>query len=527
MSSPAALVPVTVVVPVYDAAEDLRRCVDSLLACTQSDHRLLLIDDASPDAAVRAYFEELAARALPHVTLLANERNLGFTGTANRGFSQAAGDVVLLNSDTIVTSGWLDALLRCAATDPCIGTATPFSNNAEILSFPRFCENNVWPQGADPEPVRAALAESAVPTYPELPTGVGFCLFVRRALLDAIGGFDPAFGAGYGEENDLCMRAANAGWRNVLCDDAFVLHTGERSFKGRREALVARHMQLLLDRHPDYMDLVRSFIAADPLAALREAALARLSIARGPARAVLHVVSRDADASRVALQARIDASRERGRHCVAVMDGDLWRIDDRREPGRGSTATFEPLPGESLSQFLRGLCATYRIGRVEVEADAARADDVAAACADAGIACCVVDRQSAEVSLGAGSETSAMGADAFDDAPVSAFDDAAAFPRARVRDAFGYRPWTVRQARRDAAARAVAAPVAAAQARAGLADHGSIPGAAVADPALAVAPAPLGAFARAALRARRTVVGRLAVRLVPGRMRAALRNRLR
>ena len=85
--------------------------------------------------------------------LLRNERNLGFTGTANRGMQLSRADVVLLNSDTIVTAGWLDALCRCAATDPRIGTITPFSNNAEICSFPRFCENNPWPPGADPEPV--------------------------------------------------------------------------------------------------------------------------------------------------------------------------------------------------------------------------------------------------------------------------------------------------------------------------------------------------------------------------------------
>ena len=151
------------------------------------------------------------------------------------GCSCRARTSILLNSDTIVTAGWLDAIMHCAATDPRIGTITPFSNNAEICSFPRFCEDNPWPEGADPEPMRAALAAVAVPTYPDLPTGVGFCMYIRRALLDDVGVFDLAFGAGYGEENDLCVRAARAGWRNVLADNAFVVHTGGRSFAGQKE----------------------------------------------------------------------------------------------------------------------------------------------------------------------------------------------------------------------------------------------------------------------------------------------------
>jgi len=149
---------VDVVIPVYNAPGDVRRCVASVLAHTPPGYRLVLIDDASPDPGVRVVFEEIAAARHPHVTLLANERNLGFTGTANRGMAMSRRDVVLLNSDTVVTDGWLRALVRCAASDSSIGTITPFSNNAEICSFPRFCENNRWPEGADPGPTNASIA---------------------------------------------------------------------------------------------------------------------------------------------------------------------------------------------------------------------------------------------------------------------------------------------------------------------------------------------------------------------------------
>ncbi|HEX7272826.1 MAG TPA: glycosyltransferase family 2 protein, partial [Casimicrobiaceae bacterium] len=284
--------PIDVVVPVHNAPAELARCVDSVLEHASGDWRLVLIDDASSDPAVRACFAALEARRLPRVALLANERNRGFTHTANRGIreSRPASDVVLLNSDTVVTGGWLSALARCAASDPRIGTITPFSNNAEICSLPRFCADNPWPVGQNPQPLADALARAAAPSYPDLPTGVGFCLYLRRALIDAIGLLDPAFGLGYGEENDYCMRAAAAGFRNVLCEDAFVLHLGGSSFGEMRADLSARNTALLHAKHPEYEDLVRSYIAADPLRPLRELALVEHRRATGPRHGVLHVV---------------------------------------------------------------------------------------------------------------------------------------------------------------------------------------------------------------------------------------------
>jgi GT2 family glycosyltransferase/glycosyltransferase involved in cell wall biosynthesis len=360
-ASPSA--PIDVVVPVYNAPQDVARCVDSVLAHT-SNYRLVLIDDASPDTAITAYFADLARRSLPQVTLLRNAVNLGFTGSANRGFAFSRADVVLLNSDTVVTEGWLEAIARCAQSDPSIGTITPFSNNAEICSYPRFCADNRWPEGLDPEPTRAAIARAAVPTYPDLPTGVGFCMFVRRALIDAIGAFDPAFGRGYGEENDFCLRAARAGWRNVLCDDAFVLHLGGRSFAGEKARLGARNMPLVLERHPQYLDLVRSYIAADPLRPIREAALtsARAHDAARPG--VLHLLHGGGGTERHA-RSLIASLTDECRHYVAIATGDRWRIEDH-DAGEARVFDLAREPGESWAAFVGAIAATFRIDLVHV-----------------------------------------------------------------------------------------------------------------------------------------------------------------
>ncbi len=372
----AAPASIDVVIPVYNAAADLARCVDSVLAHTGGAYRLVLIDDASPDPAIRAYFDELRARALtprlprfPSLLLLANETNLGFTGTANRGMLLARDrgvDVVLLNSDTAVTAGWLDAMVRCAASDPRIGTVTPFSNNAELCSFPRFCEDNPWPDGADAEPVRAALACAAVPSYPDLPTGVGFCFLIRRALIEEIGTFDPAFGLGYGEENEFCMRAIAAGWRNALADDAFVLHFGGRSFAGRKADLGVRNMALLLARHPQYLDWVRAYIGADPLKPVREAAATQLRVLTGPARGVLHLIHGHGGGTEHHVRALIDASRSHYRHYLAIAVGDRWQVEEHLDDGGVKSFDLVRLPGEPWTRFLAGLAGTFGIDLIHL-----------------------------------------------------------------------------------------------------------------------------------------------------------------
>jgi len=272
---------IDIVIPVFNAVDDLRRCVDSVLAHTgKKKYRLVLIDDASTAPGIAVYFGELARRDDAPLTLLRNAQNLGFVATANRGMTLSPErDVLLLNSDTIVTAGWLEKMRRCAESDARIGTVTPFSNNAEICSFPLFCRNNVLSELPPIDEIAAALAAHS-PSYPDIPTAVGFCMYIRRCLIDRIGTFDAeTFGKGYGEENDFCMRAAAAGFRNVLCDDAFVAHVGGRSFDEKKFALMAENTERLLARYPEYSRLVQDFIAADPVRDIRQAALARLTSA--------------------------------------------------------------------------------------------------------------------------------------------------------------------------------------------------------------------------------------------------------
>ncbi len=255
-----------VVVPVHNAPEATRRCLAALASLAPSQP-VIVIDDASTSPDIQVLMSELPADWIR----IGNDTNLGFTGTANLGFCVTGQeDVILLNSDTQVTAGWLEAIEACAATDPRIASITPLTNNGEIASIPKFCQPNPWPD--DAERWAQACRQSGAPVYPEVPTGVGFCMYFRRACLDEIGVFDEqAFGRGYGEENDWCMRAIKSGWRHVLCDSAYVAHEGNASFGPLGLAPGGKAMETLLSRHPDYLQRVQAFIQADPMAGRREA----------------------------------------------------------------------------------------------------------------------------------------------------------------------------------------------------------------------------------------------------------------
>ena len=258
-----------VIIPVFNAFADVIRCLDSVLRLTPVHARIVLIDDASTDPRIAPYVMQVQSQHTERVLYLQNESNLGFVHTVNRGMALSQHDVVLLNSDTEVTPDWLEGLVACADADPHTATVTPFSNNAEICAYPVFCRNTQVGD-LDLTALCQTMAQAHDGSYPEIPTAVGFCMFIRRKALDAVGLFDAErFGRGYGEENEFCCRASAAGFKHWLCTDAFVVHHGGRSFLGDTSELKQRHLAALLQLFPDYSDRIAQFVAADPIAPYR------------------------------------------------------------------------------------------------------------------------------------------------------------------------------------------------------------------------------------------------------------------
>src|SRR6218665_1775278 len=258
--------PVDIIVPVYQGLADTQRCLASVLSATcHSAYRLIVIDDASPEPALSAWLRQQAAQD-SRITLLENPENLGFVGTVNRGMALSdSHDVLLLNSDTEVTGDWLDRLRRAAYGDRKIASVTPLSNNATICSYPRFCQANELPAGYDSARLDALCAQTNPGAVVDVPTGVGFCMNIRRDCLKQLSLFySENFGKGYGEENHFCQRAAKADWRNLQLLDTFVLHTGGVSFGDSKSQRERAALQTLRRLHPGYESAVMAFVQADP-----------------------------------------------------------------------------------------------------------------------------------------------------------------------------------------------------------------------------------------------------------------------
>ena len=261
-----AAVPVDVIVPVYRGLADTIRCVESVLASpVRAAYRLVVINDAGPEPELTAWLRERASSE-PRILLLENPQNVGFVGTVNRGMSLSdVNDVLILNSDTEVANDWLDRMRAAAYDHARVASVTPFSTNATICSYPRFCADNELPAGFSTASLDALCARTHRGAVVDVPTGVGFCMYMRRDALREVGLFDAdRFGKGYGEENDFCQRAAAAGWRNLHLLDTFVRHTGSVSFGASRHALQEAGMRTLRRLHPHYDRDVRAFVRADP-----------------------------------------------------------------------------------------------------------------------------------------------------------------------------------------------------------------------------------------------------------------------
>ncbi|MGZ8811723.1 MAG: glycosyltransferase, partial [Thermoanaerobaculia bacterium] len=262
---------VDVIIPIYGAPMLLRACLESVAAETGlTRHRVVLVVDGPQESAVDSLIVDFATAHSEAALVLRNAERLGFVASVNRGMSASTADVILLNSDTIVTPRWIEKLTEAAYSSGDVGTGTPLSNHATLCSVPRAFEENLLPSGFDAASFAALVEQTSARRYPRLPTGVGVCLYIRRALLDDIGLFDAGrFGLGYGEENDFCLRALARGWLHLADDATFIYHAGHGSFGTSRARLKRRARATLRRIHPRYMATIAEFMRLDPLSAVR------------------------------------------------------------------------------------------------------------------------------------------------------------------------------------------------------------------------------------------------------------------
>ncbi|MEM6622568.1 MAG: glycosyltransferase [Pseudomonadota bacterium] len=337
---------VDIVMPVFRGrAETLNSILHVLQARNSCGFELVVVDDATPDAKLALDLDDLAHRGL--ITLIRNPDNRGFVTSTNKGsFRHPDRDVVWLNSDTEVYDHWLDRL-RAVAGGKGVATVTPLSNNGSICSYPR-------PNADNPGSLEIGWGELDVLTQQvntdvvvPAPTAVGFCTYVTRSALNAVGPLDEAaFGRGYGEENDFSLRATAAGFKNVIAANVVVRHFGGTSFKGLKAERIEAALKVLDRKYPRYHADVASWIDQDPLAIARQnldfARVGRLRRARN----ILLVTHSRGGGTEQHVQAEIDRLTDAGASVFTLTGGAGGRETARLQHSSG--AQFPSLSAISM-----------------------------------------------------------------------------------------------------------------------------------------------------------------------------------
>ena len=317
-------VSVTVIVPVYGDHVATRACLEGLMRelDREGQHRAIVVNDASPDDRIRELIEGLAPRK--NLRVLTNPRNLGFVGTINRALKEIpSGDVILLNADTIIPHDLIARLSKAARLSPDIGTVTPLSNNGEFTSFPVPNRPNAVGSVVDIGHLDRVAASVNAGGVIDIPNGIGFCLYITRGCLDAVGTLSEDYHRGYLEDVDFCLRARQRGFRHVCATSIFVGHAGTRSFGKHKRSLVIRNLEIIERRFPLYRGECAVFMQADPLKAARQAIELALPPAHVPA---VLLVSAGGTVAEIA--------RERARQLLSDGEPAVLILEIRYYPGQ-------------------------------------------------------------------------------------------------------------------------------------------------------------------------------------------------
>jgi GT2 family glycosyltransferase len=347
----------TIIVPVYADYKATRSCIESLIKATKNspERSIVLVNDATPETKIKSYLDGIACQ--PGVTLLTNKLNLGFVGSINRALHQVpCGDVILLNSDTVVPPGFCDRLKAAAESADDIGTVNPLSNNGEFSSFPRPNQINDLGTLREIIALDRVAAQANENLVVDLPSGIGFCLYIKRSCLETVGFLSEKYQRGYLEDVDFCLRARAAGFRSVCAASVYVGHVGSRSFRSEKQALVVHNLEVLDLRFPAYRNECLGFESADPLKPARAAIERRLPYHGRQPRLI---VSGESTISEVAKR-RADDLVSQGKHCMLLVicsarSGPLAVLNDAAGgvPQNLTLDLSQPAELEFLDDFLR------------------------------------------------------------------------------------------------------------------------------------------------------------------------------
>ena len=239
----------SVIIPCWNQLEFTRKCIAALFRRTGPNWELIVINNGSTDGTADFLGGVQDVSPVP-VTVIANTTNRGFPTAINQGLQYARGEyLVLLNNDVVVTDGWLEQLVALTGAsragnseDPMhkseiqnstsemkIGLVGPMSNYA---APPQLVENVPYRDLEEMMVFAQRWRDDHRRQWSTVRKLSGFCLMMKRAVYDAIGGLDEQFGLGFFDDDDLAERARRAGFALAVAHDLFVHHFGSRTFVG-------------------------------------------------------------------------------------------------------------------------------------------------------------------------------------------------------------------------------------------------------------------------------------------------------
>lgn len=254
---------VTVVIPVYGDWPSLEKCLTSLKEHLPARHKVLLVNDCGPEIELMEKNIHQSISGQSNFEYHRNNQNLGFLKTCNRGveLDQTDNDILLLNSDTEVTPGFLDEMGKVLYGHPMHGCVTARSSNATIATIPLIPREPIEDRDHQYAYKVWSSIKNLLPEYSVAPVAMGYCLLIKRELIEEFGLFDEIYGLGYGEENDFCLRINAHGYSSLIANKAFVYHFESRSFTSqRRIELIAKNEKVLIARYPFYYQWVERYI---------------------------------------------------------------------------------------------------------------------------------------------------------------------------------------------------------------------------------------------------------------------------
>lgn len=247
---------IDIVICVHNALKDVKICIDSIIKKTNLKYRVILINDGSDDE-TSSYLKKISNNQ-ENFVLLEHDVSQGYTKSANSGMKLSKADyVILLNSDTVVSTNWLENIIICGESDPEIGLIGPLSNAATYQSIPKVKTSkgdwyiNKLPKNYSIDDMANIIQKISNKSYPSVPALNGFCMTIKRSVIDSIGYLDEKnFPIGYGEETDYCLRAINSNFKCVIADNTYIFHSKSKSFGHEKRASFSKNSwNVLKNKH--------------------------------------------------------------------------------------------------------------------------------------------------------------------------------------------------------------------------------------------------------------------------------------